>query len=343
MNNKVLHPIYLEETEINSFFQRKKGRVIGFIDVNVYQFFKEYLDARFDLLLIISSGEKSKSMHQVEECIAFLMNHEVDKCDLLVGVGGGVVTDLTGYVSSIYKRGIDLALMPTTLLSMVDASIGGKNGINFGAVKNMIGTIKMPQAVLIEVRFLNSLPDIEWKNGFAEIIKHGFIEQFSLIQWLKEHHLERFQKDLSLTASLVLEAVNIKMKVVEEDPYEQGRRKILNFGHTFGHAFESILEIPHGQAVMLGMYWEQVFVNQYKKDEAKVDILKDMELLATLYYPIDFKFQYWNLMMPQINHDKKRVEGHLSLPFLKEIGHSALINIPLDDLEQFFVHLSLNA
>lgn len=332
----LIHPVYIDSKERDSYLEKVSGRRIAFIDENVFHFFQKQCAHDFDLILVIPSGESSKSMLQVEKCMDFLMSNEVDKNDCLFGVGGGVVTDLTGYISAVYKRGLSLILIPTTLLSMVDAALGGKNGINFYSIKNMIGTIKMPDAVIIDLHYLQTLPEVEWRNGFAEIIKHGLIAHKELLDLLRKHSLLDFQNNHLLLQELLAEAIQVKMDIVAADPMEEGLRKKLNFGHTFGHAFETLLNIPHGQAVMLGMYWEQYFFQETFPSEVARDCLSEIQYLSEIYYPMDFTFSGWKKMMGQINQDKKRMNKTVVMPRIYAEGQSDLKTIPLEKIAVFF-------
>ena len=172
---------------------------------------------------------------------------------LLVGVGGGVVTDIAGFVASIYMRGVKFAFVPTSILAMVDASIGGKNGIDVGVYKNLVGVINHPEFLLYDYSFLETLPDAEWVNGFAEIIKHACIKDADMFDFLEEYSLARFQSSITDTAAIIKRNVDIKYAVVASDEHETGDRKLLNFGHTIGHAIENADHLSHGHAISIGM------------------------------------------------------------------------------------------
>ena len=219
--------------------------------------------------IVIQSGEKHKTLQTVQRIWKTLMRHHADRNALLVNLGGGVITDLGGFAASTYKRGIRFVNIPTTLLGMVDAAIGGKTGIDFGGAKNQIGTFAEAEEVIIDPVFLETLPTRELLSGLSEMLKYGFIADAKLL----EACIENYQ-------DYVLRAGEIKRKIVAQDPYEAGLRKILNFGHTLGHAIEShclTTDAPllHGEAVALGMLaalW--LSVKQCGLDE---QVLKDYE------------------------------------------------------------------
>jgi len=197
--------------------------------------------------IVIKSGEKHKTLQTVQRIWKTLMRHHADRNALLVNLGGGVITDLGGFAASTYKRGIRFINIPTTLLGMIDAAIGGKTGIDFGGAKNQIGTFAEAEEVIIDPVFLETLPTRELLSGLSEMLKYGFIADAKLL----EANLDNYQ-------DYVLRAGEIKRKIVAQDPYEAGLRKILNFGHTLGHAIEShclTTDYPllHGEAVALGM------------------------------------------------------------------------------------------
>ena len=219
--------------------------------------------------IIIKAGEQHKNLQTIQRIWKTLMKHHADRNALLVNLGGGVITDLGGFAASTYKRGIKFINVPTTLLAMVDAAIGGKTGIDFGSAKNQIGTFAEAEEVLINPGFLKTLPERELRSGLVEMLKYGFIADAKLL----EINLENYQ-------DYVLRAGEIKRDIVEKDPTENGLRKILNFGHTIGHAIEShclTTECPlfHGEAVALGMaaaLWHSV--QQCGLDEK---VLQDFE------------------------------------------------------------------
>ena len=181
-------------------------------------------------VITLKPGEEYKVQATVDAVINQLIAFQADRQTILVGVGGGVITDLTGYIASIYMRGIRFGFVPTSLLAMVDASIGGKNGIDVGEYKNMVGIIRQPSFLFYDLSFLKTLPDIEWSNGFAEIIKHACILDKNLFLLLEKNRLSKVRKDKKLLRDIVLKNINIKIGIVKKDEFEVGDRKLLNFG-----------------------------------------------------------------------------------------------------------------
>jgi len=190
--------------------------------------------------IVIKAGEQYKQQAAVDSIIQQLIEKEADRTSFIVGVGGGVVTDVTGYAASVYMRGVKFGFIPTTILAMVDASIGGKNGVDVGAYKNLVGLIKQPEFLLFDYSLLQTLPKAEWINGFAEIIKHACIKDAALFSLLEKNSIESFQSDAALLAALIEKNVQIKTTVVVADEFEKGERKLINFGHTRGQAIENI-------------------------------------------------------------------------------------------------------
>ena len=204
---------------------------------------------------IMPSGEVNKNLSTVQECYSRLIHAGFDRNDVLVALGGGVVGDLTGYTAATYLRGIRFLQLPTSLLAMVDSSIGGKTGVDFLAYKNMVGAFHQPKLVYMNLSTLLSLPDRDYYSGMGEIIKHGLIKDRSYYVWLKENREGIQQKQLEVLREMIRVSCLIKKAVVEKDPKELGDRALLNFGHTIGHSIEKLMNFSllHGECVSLGM------------------------------------------------------------------------------------------
>ncbi len=205
-------------------------------------------------IIQLEAGEATKDLEMAANLYSLLSDYEFGRRDLLINLGGGMISDLGGFVAATYKRGIAFINIPTSLLGMIDASIGGKNGVNLGELKNQVGTITFPGKTFVDPVFLTTLPEYEMLNGFAEAIKHGLIASESLFTSLSALNLNDVSSDL------LMEIASVKLQIVEKDPNETGLRKVLNFGHTFGHALEGALmkdhAISHGHAVAIGMLIE---------------------------------------------------------------------------------------
>lgn len=272
-------------------------------------------------IIEIESGEQNKNIETVVQLWQILSDYKADRHALLINLGGGVITDMGGFVGSTYKRGIDFVQVPTTLLGMIDAAVGGKNGIDLGYLKNQIGTINQPKLVLILPEFLNTLPKREWRSGLAEMLKHGLI--YDKNHWDKLKSLENLTiEDLDV---LIEESATIKLQIVTEDPQENGLRKVLNFGHTLGHAIESYaLEnisndaLLHGEAIAIGMILESHISVQ--KGFLSLDEFLEIESIILYYFDFpDFSFLYENLENYMLN-DKKNRDGEIKFVLLNKIG-----------------------
>lgn len=305
-----------------------KDKLIIITDENVFNHHPELSAYK---VIVIPAGEQFKNQSTVDYIIQQLIAAEADRKSFIVGVGGGVVTDITGFTASIYMRGLQFGFIPTTILAQVDASIGGKNGIDTGLYKNLVGLIRQPDFILFDYSFLKTLPQAQWVNGFAEVIKHGCIKDSDLFKLLQQHSVKDFQDDHALLAALVERNVVIKSTVVEADEFENGDRKLLNFGHTIGHAVENIYVLPHGHAVSIGMAAACVIaekLNGFDKENTKEVLLLLQQYGLPVSLRIDAKRVFEVLKM-----DKKRSSLNMNFVLLNNIGSSVVKPIPLVELE----------
>lgn len=203
---------------------------------------------------VFPEGEQSKNLDIVRRLYEYLIQEQFDRKDLLIALGGGVVGDLTGFAAATYLRGIDFVQIPTSLLSQVDSSIGGKTGVDFDSYKNMVGAFHMPKLVYMNLRVLDTLSDRQFCAGMGEIVKHGLIRDAAYFNWLGLNRTGIFAKDFDILAEMIRTSNIIKKNVVENDPTEKGERALLNFGHTLGHAIEKYMnfELLHGECVFIG-------------------------------------------------------------------------------------------
>lgn len=274
--------------------------------------------ADFDLIET-SAGEENKN---IDFCIGIwktLLDFEADRKSLMINLGGGVITDMGGFIASTYKRGIDFINVPTTLLSQVDASVGGKTGIDIDNVKNMVGTFTLPQMVFIETTFLKTLPQRELLSGFAEMIKHGLIYDKAYYEKLKTTHY------LKPSADDIYRSVEIKNEVVTIDPHEKSLRKILNFGHTIGHAVEGYSlandenPLTHGEAIAIGFICEAAL--SIKNSGLTKEELKDIsDYLLSLYPKYEIRKDSFDSLLELLKSDKKNEDGNILFSLLETIG-----------------------
>ncbi|TMI97736.1 MAG: 3-dehydroquinate synthase [Bacteroidetes bacterium] len=286
-------------------------------------------------VIVIMPGEEYKIQSTVDAVIEELVAVQADRKTTLIGVGGGVVTDITGYAASIYMRGINFGFVPTTLLSMVDASIGGKNGIDVGVYKNLVGTVRQPSFILHDLIFLNSLPQAEWVNGFAEIIKHACIKDAAMFRDLEAGSLKKYQGRKISVCKLIQRNAILKTKVVQQDEFEKGGRRLLNFGHTLGHALENQYELSHGQAISIGMAYASVI-------SEKITGFKEADRVARLLlkYNLPTFTQFdKQKVFDVLKMDKKRERKVINYVLLEKIGRGVVEAIPLDRLEKIFQDL----
>jgi 3-dehydroquinate synthase len=315
----------------------KDKQIIYLIDACVFEKHTSLFKA--SPYILIPSGEASKCWSTIDFIIHQLLVLNANRQTLLVGVGGGVVSDITGFVAAIYMRGIEFGFVPTTLLSMVDAAIGGKNGINFGEQKNLIGTFNLPSFLLMDYAFLNSLPIDEFKNGFGEIIKYACLSDVRFFDMLFMHTTEDYQKDIHKIDALIQHCVSTKNKMVMADFKESHVRKLLNFGHTIGHAIEKSHTIPHGQAVGLGILYACKLSETLRKFDP-ANTIKIKNLLQQYQLPTQITFSN-DLIDSMVKHDKKSTDKGIDFILLDSIGKPHIQNIPIDQLKELIAASTL--
>lgn len=320
---------------LSDYLPKKAGKCILLIDENVFT--QDVYDfSAFDHV-IVPSGENSKSLNMVELLVNQLLDMGLDRSGFLVGVGGGVVCDLTGFVASIFMRGISFGFVPTTLLAQVDASIGGKNGVNLGLYKNMIGTFQQPEFILIDLDFLKTLPQNEFIGGMTEVIKHACILNPAYFELLESNAEKIMEQDSDLVYKVVMESVKIKTRIVEADERESGLRKMLNYGHTFGHAIEKVKGISHGEAVSLGIITVNKIAlacNRLHENEA----IRVSNLLAKFGLPTNMKNIDYRELRHIVLKDKKRTISGLDLILLNKIGNAEIVTLSTDEIDALFHH-----
>lgn len=284
-------------------------------------------------IISISPGEAFKTLEGATRVYRELIACQADRSTLLIGIGGGIVCDLTGFVASTYMRGIRFVFAPTTLLAQVDASVGGKNGVNLNGYKNMVGVFNQPELVLCDLDFLSSLPLKEIGCGLAEIVKHAAIADSRLFVFLENNTRELLNLDRFALERVVADSVRIKSAVVNTDEKETGARRALNFGHTFGHALEKLAGLPHGQAVSLGMVMAAgISVKRgllTEKELSRLTRLLQAFELPTRLAPFGLSCRD---LLETMFKDKKREGDSLHLVLLEGLGRAVVQPTSLNEL-----------
>jgi len=309
---------YLRESNASSFFV--------LMDDNVRHHCFDYLLTNSPSLNEVATetirhGEDRKTLATCEQVYEALLQQQADRHALLLCLGGGLVTDLGGFVAGTYKRGIEYINIPTTLLGMADAAIGGKTGVNYQGTKNTVGVFKHPARIILDPSFLQTLDDRQWLNGYAEVVKHALVADRSFWERLRPYD-DPVQLD---NKDLIKNATAIKQKIVEKDEKETGERKVLNFGHTVGHAVESyFLETSqplwHGEAVAAGMICE-AFLSTINENLSAGELHAITNYLGRIYTLPPIPQDAYSELIEWMRQDKKNREGQMQFTLLSSIGH----------------------
>ena len=303
-------------------------QAIVITDANILKYYGDFF--RTFPVIEIGIGEKNKTIDTLAYIYQRLLELGADRNSFVVAAGGGIVCDVAGFAASTYMRGVPFGFVSTSLLSQVDASVGGKNGVNFGGYKNMIGTFNQPQFVLCDTAMLQTLPEREFVSGFAEIVKAAAIRDAALFDYLEKNGGKAVTRDPEVIRHLVVESVKIKANVVEHDEREQGERRILNFGHTFGHAVEVLTGVTHGEAVSVGMMMAaRRSVSDCGFPQNQVDRLE--RLLLQLGLPVTTDAPSEDVFRTMLK-DKKRESDAIHLVLLNEIGKAVIRKTAIETL-----------
>lgn len=326
LNSKIIYSRQIEK-ELLKWIQKYNGRKIFLateetVDKLWISKFDTFLQSNGIKKVVIPAGENNKKIESVAKIWDYLSSNGGDRKSLLINIGGGMLTDLAGFAATTFKRGIDFLNVPTTLLSQVDASVGGKTGINFGGFKNEIGTFKEPIAVLINTDFLLTIDKENFISGFSEMIKHGLIYSPKHLADLEKFNIENI--DYDLLQGIIGDSVNVKSYFVSNDPTEQNIRKALNFGHTIGHAFESYAmqqnrPIQHGYAVAYGMIAE-LYLSVKECNFPENELNRLTKWLLDLYGKFEISVKDFDALFELMTHDKKNESGRINFTLLSEIG-----------------------
>jgi len=305
-------------------------RTVVITDTNV----RSYFDKDFPAgeIISIGTGEAIKNLDTVKTLYAKLVELSADRSTFVIGIGGGVVCDICGFVASTYMRGMRFAYIPTTLLAQVDASVGGKTGVNLGGYKNLVGVFNQPEFVLCDFDLLKTLPVAEMLSGFAEIVKHAAVADGQLFDFLEQNYKKAIELDSAVIEKLVYESLVIKSTIVNADEREKGERRKLNFGHTFGHAIEIAAGVNHGEAVSAGMLIasalsvEKGFLTEVEHQRLKT-LLEKIGLPAGLRVNMES-------VLDALGKDKKREGESIHFVLLNAIGKAIVVEISLNELRE---------
>jgi len=337
------------EMQRNLLEELQPSKVFILIDENTQKHCLDYFLQYFKYhvvpnILVIKAGEKHKSITTCLKLWNDLSSMGADRKSLLINLGGGVVTDLGGFVACTYQRGIEFINIPTSLLAMVDASVGGKNGVDLGVLKNQVGIIKEPKAVFVDTQFLKTLPKEQFVSGMAEMIKHGLIYSESYL----ERILQFDKENTAEVATLVWESIEIKNEVVSKDPLEKNLRKTLNYGHTLGHAIESYYLktsenkiLLHGEAVAIGLILA-TYISHQTAQFPKEKLNKITQFIVTTFEKVRFSKNDIDEIIKLLVHDKKNVDGKVQFVLLKDIGcpklNCSVTNELIHEAFKFYAH-----
>jgi len=325
--SKIIYSRHLEDELSVWIAKYPKGKVFLATEETVNKIwiskYESFLAEQGIQKVIIPSGENNKKLESVAKIWEFLSKNGGDRKSLLINIGGGMLTDLAGFAATTFKRGIDFLNVPTTLLSQVDASVGGKTGINFNGLKNEVGTFKEPVAVVINTDFLKTIDKNNFISGFAEMIKHGLIYNPDHLEELKTFDFNKI--DYDLLQEIIRHSVNVKEYFVSNDLTENNIRKALNFGHTIGHAFESFAmeqnrAILHGYAVAYGMIAE-LFLSVKKCNFPEKNFEELTKWLLQIYGKFEISDGDFERLFELMTHDKKNESGRINFTLLPEIGN----------------------
>ena len=328
-------------TKYLKFLSKNNRKIFCIVDNKVKNFFND-LDKKNIYFMYVKCGEKIKKINYYEKIYEKLLSKGIDRNSILVCIGGGTLGDLCGFIASTILRGVEYKLIPTTLLSQVDSSIGGKNGINSKYGKNLIGSFYQPNEVIIDTKFLKMLPFREIKSGYAEIIKHALIKDKNFFNWLDKNYNKIFNLNTAVLENAILKSIMIKLWYVKNDPKEKlinlNSRAILNFGHTIGHSLETFYnynnKLNHGEAISIGMLIEAKISNKLGY-LSKIDLNKIEEHFKNAKLKLsDKNIKNYNLLNI-IKKDKKNMNGNINIILLKSIGKSFFArNVKFNSIKQ---------
>ena len=343
LSKKPCYDVYIEKGfsrlgKVLENFELKGKKCCIITDTNVEPLYSEKvkttLSSIFSTIEIYSfeAGENSKNIDTVMSIIDFLVDKNFNRQDVLFALGGGVVGDVTGFAASIYMRGIEYIQLPTTLLSMVDSSVGGKTGVDFKAYKNIIGAFKMPKLVYISTNSLNTLTARQYYSGMGEVLKYGLIMDAGFYSWILENMYGIFDLNSETMEEMIKCCVELKARIVDQDPYESGLRKILNFGHTIGHAIEKYkgFTLYHGECVSLGIICAS-YISWKKNMLSMEEFYEIRDMFVPFNLPISIDLLDIEEIIRLTKKDKKNNDDKVKFVLLKKVGKSVWDEVVTDE------------
>ncbi len=320
--------------QLTEFCDTEKTAII--VDRNVLELHRDKLSP-YQRLIEVEPGEQQKTLETINAIYERFLEWELDRASTVIGVGGGMVCDMSGFAASTYLRGMPFAFVPTTLLALVDASVGGKNGVNYHGYKNLVGTFNQPGFVLCDFDFLRTLPYDELKNGIAEAIKSALVGDATLFSYIEDN-----KKDISLLNNdvilrIVFDSLNVKVDVVSQDETEKGERRKLNLGHTIGHAIEKTMGFHHGEAVSIGII-VSARLSEKNGTLTKKDVKRIERLLSYFQLPIILEGDQ-KAIIDAIRKDKKREAEEIYFVLLDGIGRARIEKMKIKELQEVLFDL----
>lgn len=319
----------LEYTFFETLTENKKVFIIS--DSNLFNLYPEFFEI-YEYCFVIEAGEESKNLNTISEILNVFEEKNVDKDFYIIGFGGGVVSDITGFAASIYRRGIKFGLIPTSFLAQIDAAIGGKNGINFKNLKNYVGTIRQPEFVLIDPQLLKTLDKEEFYSGIGELMKYAIIGDYEFFEFVYNNNDKIMNCDFQTLEYAIKKSCDIKMEIVRKDPLDNDIRHVLNLGHSFGHIYELRNNLKHGLAVVQGIYRAtelSLFLN-------KISDFNANKIFSLLH---NYNFENQKIEIPDIENliftDKKSQSKNIKFILPQEIGSVSICDLNFDIIKDF--------
>ena len=347
------YPIYINNIDIenlkNAILNETDNKnYIVVISKKVHKIYSKILDFPKDKTLVITDGEREKNYKNYLKILNFALKKNLKREDSIIAIGGGVIGDLAGFAASTYMRGINFIQVPTTLLASTDSSVGGKTAINTKYGKNLVGSFYQPKAVFINVNFLKTLDEKQFKSGLGEVLKYGFIEKSCrpefdahLINFLTEHYEKILNKDTLTLKELIKLCIELKIAVVQKDEHENGLRKILNYGHTYGHVIENLTnyrKYTHGHCVIEGILFAQKLALKLNLIDKEYNFLCEDLIKKFEYKPLQ-KFDK-NKILSVITNDKKATNKHIKFILPTSYATVGTFDFTTEEVKEFLTDLT---